>query len=89
MKPSELPRRAGVGFKPEHFAAINAVSQPIGFFEVHAENYMGAGGPPHAQLGRLRQDYALSIHGVGLSIGSMQPLDADHLARLKDRKSVV
>jgi len=83
MKPSELPRRAGVGFKPEHFAAIDAVSQPIGFFEVHAENYMGAGGPPHAQLGKLRQDYALSIHGVGLSIGSMQPLDADHLARLK------
>ncbi|HEX8044184.1 DUF692 domain-containing protein [Rhizobium sp.] len=83
MKPSELPRRAGVGFKPEHFAAINAAPQPIGFFEVHAENYMGAGGPPHAQLGKLRQDYALSIHGVGLSIGSMQPLDTDHLARLK------
>ncbi|NEI70827.1 DUF692 family protein [Rhizobium lusitanum] len=83
MKPSELPRRAGVGFKPEHFAAIDAASQPIGFFEVHAENYMGAGGPPHAQLGRLRRDYALSIHGVGLSVGSMQPLDTDHLARLK------
>jgi uncharacterized protein (UPF0276 family) len=83
MKPSELPRRAGVGFKPEHFAAINGATQPIGFFEVHAENYMGAGGPPHAQLGRLRQDYALSIHGVGLSIGSMQPLDSEHLARLK------
>ncbi len=83
MKPSELPRRAGVGFKPEHFAEINAASQPIGFFEVHAENYMGAGGPSHAQLGRLRRDYALSIHGVGLSIGSMQPLDKDHLARLK------
>ncbi|TWB11654.1 hypothetical protein FBZ99_10834 [Rhizobium sp. ERR 1071] len=83
MKPSELPRRAGVGFKPEHFAAINDATQSIGFFEVHAENYMGAGGPPHAQLGRLRQDYALSIHGVGLSIGSMQPLDSEHLARLK------
>ncbi|MDR6901464.1 DUF692 domain-containing protein [Rhizobium miluonense] len=83
MKPSELPRRAGVGFKPEHFAAINGAAQPIGFFEVHAENYMGAGGPPHAQLRKLRQDYALSIHGVGLSIGSMQPLDSEHLARLK------
>lgn len=83
MKASELPRRAGVGFKPEHFSAINAAPQPIGFFEVHAENYMGAGGPPHAQLRRLREDYALSIHGVGLSIGSMQPLDKDHLARLK------
>lgn len=83
MIPSRLPRRAGVGFKPEHFADINSAPQPIGFFEVHAENYMGAGGPPHAQLGKLREDYALSIHGVGLSIGSMQPLDRDHLARLK------
>lgn len=83
MKSSQLPRRAGVGFKPEHFATINSAPQPIGFFEVHAENYMGAGGPPHAQLGRLREDYALSIHGVGLSIGSMQPLDKEHLGRLK------
>ncbi|OWV81741.1 hypothetical protein ATY77_00360 [Rhizobium sp. R634] len=83
MKPSELPRRPGVGFKPEHFAEIIDRPQPLGFFEVHAENYMGAGGPPHAQLGKLRQDYALSIHGVGLSIGSMQPLDRTHLARLK------
>jgi len=83
MKPSKLPRRAGVGFKPEHFTSINARRQPIGFFEVHAENYMGAGGPPHAQLGRLREDYALSVHGVGLSIGSMQPLDRDHLSRVK------
>ena len=69
MIPSALPCRAGVGFKPEHFAAIIAGPQPIGFFEVHAENYMGAGGPPHAQLGRLREDFSLSIHGVGLSIG--------------------
>jgi len=83
MLTSSLPHRAGAGFKPEHFADILAAPQPIGFFEVHAENYMGAGGPPHAQLGRLREDYALSIHGVGLSIGSMQPLDDDHLARLK------
>ena len=83
MKASQLPRRAGVGFKPEHFVAIDAGPQPVGFFEVHAENYMGAGGPPHARLGRLRQDYELSIHGVGLSIGSMQPLDMEHLARLK------
>jgi uncharacterized protein len=80
---SNLPRRAGVGFKPQHFRDIIAAPQPIGFFEVHAENYMGAGGPPHAQLGALRQRYALSIHGVGLSIGSMQPLDRDHLVRLK------
>jgi uncharacterized protein (UPF0276 family) len=83
MKRSQLPARAGVGFKPEHFAEINEGAQPLGFFEVHAENYMGAGGPPHAQLSRLREDYALSIHGVGLSIGSMQPLNLEHLTRLK------
>lgn len=83
MNPSHLPRRAGVGFKPEHFAEIIAARQPVGFFEVHAENYMGAGGPPHAKLGRLREDYGLSIHGVGLSIGSMQALDRDHLDRLR------
>jgi uncharacterized protein len=80
---TNLPARAGVGFKPAHFHDILAAAQPIGFFEVHAENYMGAGGPPHAQLGALRERYALSVHGVGLSIGSMRPLDRDHLARLK------
>jgi uncharacterized protein len=80
---SSLPASTGVGFKPAHFRDILAAPQPLGFFEVHAENYMGAGGPPHAQLGALRERYALSVHGVGLSIGSMRPLDRDHLMRLK------
>ncbi len=80
---SNLPACTGVGFKPAHFRDILAAPQPLGFFEVHAENYMGAGGPPHAQLGALRERYALSVHGVGLSIGSMQPLNRDHLMRLK------
>jgi uncharacterized protein (UPF0276 family) len=80
---SNLPARAGVGFKPEHFRDILAAPQPLGFFEIHAENYMGAGGPPHAQLGALRERYTLSVHGVGLSIGSMEPLNRDHLMRLK------
>jgi uncharacterized protein (UPF0276 family) len=80
---SSLPRRAGVGFKPEHFRDILADDQPLGFLEIHAENYMGAGGPPHAQLGALRERYALSVHGVGLSIGGMGDLDRAHLARLK------
>jgi uncharacterized protein len=80
---SSLPARAGVGFKPVHFGEILANSRAIGFFEVHAENYMGAGGPPHAQLTALRERYALSVHGVGLSIGSLQPLNRAHLARLK------
>jgi uncharacterized protein (UPF0276 family) len=79
---SQLPPRAGVGFKPAHVYDILAAPQPIGFFEVHAENYMGAGGPPHAQLTALRERYALSLHGVGLSIGSMEPLDRAHLEQL-------
>jgi uncharacterized protein (UPF0276 family) len=82
-KSSNLPVRAGVGFKPAHFHDILATAQPIGFFEVHAENYMCAGGPLHAQLGKLGERYALSLHGVGLSIGSMRSPDSDHLARLK------
>jgi uncharacterized protein (UPF0276 family) len=83
VRSSKLPCLSGVGFKPGHFSAINSERQPIGFFEVHAENYMGAGGPPHAQLSRLRADYPLSVHGVGLSIGSTQAIDQDHLQRLK------
>jgi len=80
---SRLPACAGVGFKPAHLRDILAAPQPVGFFEIHAENYMGAGGAPHAQLSALRERYALSVHGVGLSIGSMRPLDQGHLARLK------
>ena len=80
---SRLPARAGVGFKPQHFADLMASAPAVGFIEIHAENYMGAGGPPHAQLTALRAHYALSVHGVGLSIGSPGALDRDHLARLK------
>jgi uncharacterized protein (UPF0276 family) len=83
LSASRLPATAGVGFKPQHYADILAGEQPIGFVEVHAENYMGAGGAPHAQLAALRERYALSVHGVGLSIGGAAPLDRAHLARLK------
>lgn len=78
-----LPNSPGLGFKPEHFAQAIACPGAVGFYEVHAENYMGAGGAPHAMLERLRRDHALSVHGVGLSIGGAGPLDGDHLARLR------
>ncbi|HET6376458.1 MAG TPA: DUF692 domain-containing protein [Methylocella sp.] len=83
MRVTKLPSQAGAGFKPEHFAAICAGPQPVGFFEIHAENYMGEGGAPHAQLRYLREHYALSIHGVGLNLGSPEPLNREHLGRLK------
>ena len=78
-----LPARAGLGLKAEHIDEILATRPDIGFFEIHAENYMGDGGPPHRRLEALRADYPLSLHGVGLSIGSPRPLDRDHLQRLK------
>ena len=78
-----VPRRAGVGLKPEHFGHIFSQKPDMGFFEIHAENYMGEGGLPHRALTAIRQDYPLSVHGVGLSIGAERGLDPDHLARLK------
>ena len=55
---------AGTSFKHEHLNAILAESPQAGFFEVHAENYMGAGGPPHQALERIRRDHPVSLHGV-------------------------
>ena len=78
-----LPARAGAGFKSVHADAILADSYRIGFLEVHAENYMGAGGHPHRLLTRMREQFPLSVHGVGLSIGSENGIDAMHLSRLK------
>jgi len=78
-----LPPRPGVGYKPQHLAAILADPGPVGWLEIHAENYMGAGGRPHAQLRALSERIPLSVHGVGLSIGGQGALDPDHLARLQ------
>ncbi len=78
-----ISHRTGVCFKAQHARAVFETAPNVGFFEVHAENYMGAGGPPHAQLTALRADYPVSVHGVGLSIGGDGSLDEDHLARLK------
>ncbi len=82
-KADPIPAHAGIGLKPEHYEKIVSERPAIGWFEVHAENYMEAGGPPHHYLTRIRSDYPLSVHGVGLSIGADAPLDADHLGRLK------
>lgn len=81
---SRIPPRGGVGLKAEHYRTIIDTSPDVGFFEVHAENYMGAGGPPHRYLSAIRERYPLSLHGVGLSIGADRPLDEDHLRRLRE-----
>ncbi|MBV6656378.1 MAG: DUF692 domain-containing protein [Devosiaceae bacterium] len=73
---------AGVGFKHAHAEAVFGDDHAVRWFEVHPENYMGAGGMPHRLLTDLRERFGLSLHGVGLSIGGEGRLDADHLARL-------
>lgn len=78
-----LPNKTGVGYKAQHFADIMADAGPVAWLEIHAENYMGDGGRPLAQLRHLSQNFPISVHGVGLSIGAEGPLDPDHLARLK------
>lgn len=79
-----LPLRAGVGLKSIHFQDVLAQAPAIGFFEVHAENYMVAGGPFHHYLTLIRERYPLSIHGVALSIGGESPLSLIHLEALAD-----
>jgi len=78
-----LPNRPGVGYKPQHFSAIMENPAPVAWLEIHAENYMGEGGRPIAQIRHLAEKFPISVHGVGLSIGGEGPLDTDHLGRLK------
>ncbi|MEO1557563.1 MAG: DUF692 domain-containing protein [Pseudomonadota bacterium] len=78
-----LPAAPGVGYKSQHFTDLRADPGPVKWLEIHAENYMGDGGRPHAQLRALRPDFAISVHGVGLSIGGEDALNTDHLSRLK------
>ena len=78
-----LPAAAGVGYKPKHFNDILENPSPVGWLEFHAENYMGDGGRPLAQLRALAERFPISVHGVGLSIGGEGRLDPEHLARLR------
>jgi uncharacterized protein (UPF0276 family) len=82
-EPNGLPAAPGVGYKPQHFAAIMDDPGAVRWLEIHAENYMGDGGRPLAQLRHLAARFPISVHGVGLSIGGEAPLDPEHLARLK------
>lgn len=79
-----IPAAAGVGLKPEHYLDVLSDRHDVRWFEVHPENYMGAGGPPHHFLHRVREKFPISMHGVGLSIGSSGRLDRAHLDRLSN-----
>ncbi|MFW2587710.1 DUF692 domain-containing protein [Sagittula sp. SSi028] len=80
---NHLPAAPGIGYKPQHYSDLVTDPGPVRWLEIHAENYMGAGGRPLAQLRALAERFPMSVHGVGLSIGGEAPLDREHLARLK------
>ena len=75
--------RAGIGLRPSHYQAILEEKPAVSFLEVHSENFFGDGGQPLKYLARFREDYLVSTHGVGLSLGSSDPLSIDHLKKLK------
>lgn len=80
---SPIPIPVGVGLKSQHYQTILDEKPALGWFEVHPENYMCAGGPPHRYLSAIREDYDLSLHSVGTSLGSVSRPDARHLNALK------
>lgn len=77
------PLRAGIGLRAEHYRDVIEQRPPVGWLEVHSENYFGAGGRPLDFFDRIRADYPVSLHGVGLSLGSTDPLSKTHLRSLK------
>lgn len=83
VAPLGIAPAAGIGLRAPHYREMLARRPSLAFLEIHSENYFGAGGPPHHYLEQLRQDYPLSLHGVGLSLGSSDPLDPTHLDKLK------
>lgn len=79
---SNLPAVGGISLKPQHYVEILRQHPDAGWFEIHAENYLGAGGPPLHYLQKIRERYPLSVHGVGMSIGSADGLNEEHLNRV-------
>jgi uncharacterized protein (UPF0276 family) len=77
-----LPVAAGIGLRAPHLRHVQTERPPVAWFEVHSENYFADGGPALAALDRIRADYPLSLHGVGMSLGSTDPLAREHLAKL-------
>jgi uncharacterized protein (UPF0276 family) len=82
--PKSHVHRAGIGLRAEHHAAFDRERPDVGFVEVHSENHFGRGGKPLHDLERARQHCRLSLHGVGMSLGSADPLNEAHLDRLAE-----
>ncbi|MFZ0498844.1 MAG: DUF692 domain-containing protein [Steroidobacteraceae bacterium] len=79
-----MPAHAGIGLRAPHVARVLAERPPIAWLETHSENLFAAGGGFHHALERIRANYPLSLHGVGLSLGSADALDVAHLRCLRE-----
>lgn len=87
-QPQPVPAAAGIGLRHAHHAEFLESRPRVGWVEIHSENFFADGGPDLDVLDRVRENYPVSCHGVGLSLGSTDPLDREHLrklARLIDR----
>ena len=82
VTPTFLPPAAGIGLRAPHYREVVEARPRTAWFEVHSENFFGAGGQPHWFLERVRAHYPLSLHGVGLGLGSTDPLSQAHLSKL-------
>ena len=82
VTPTTLPVAAGIGLRAPHVREVLAGRPAVAWFEVHSENYFAAGGAALVALERVRADYPVALHGVGLSLGSADPLDRGYLAKL-------
>lgn len=78
-----IPVSVGIGLRSQHYRDVLADKPKVGWFEVHSENYFGKGGAPLHYLEKIREDYPISLHGVGMSLGSVDILDVQHLEKLK------
>jgi len=78
-----IPAAAGIGLRSAHHEALLDERPPVGWIEVHTENYFHDGGPQQRALEQAREAYPLSLHGVGMGLGSADPLDRAHIARVK------
>jgi hypothetical protein len=83
MSLDTIPAQAGIGLRAQHVMEFLETRPGIAWCELHSENHFAEGGPSLRLLERIRADYPLSLHGVGLSLGSCDPLDLRHLGRLK------
>ena len=78
-----VPASAGIGLRAQHQGQLLDQKPAVAWLEAHSENYFSSAGPRVEALLRLREHYALSLHGVGLSLGSIDPIDGEHLMKLK------